>query len=251
MGWDRLASPAERWWTQPEVSELFPRVTPQSISRYHAFMKFLIASFLLTAVIARGAEPVSSIMGADETQIDPKKVEDFIAWVEPSIREYPPRFKDDDEEQSLQYCALLVMGEIKKLDPKTIKDAAVLTNLAHILSMGNNLDFPTGAQAKTFFEHALSLDPNSKRANYLFGMFLIATDKFHLESLPYLQKAFSLGEKDAQYSVGLLFCEMGNKTQGLQDLEAYSKANPENEKAKQVIQSIKDGTLTFEHINGG
>ena len=214
-------------------------------------MESLVAIFLFVAVIARGAEQVSSIMSADDKQIDPKKVEEFIAWAEPSIREYPPRFKDADQEKRIKHSTLLVTGEIKKLDPKTIEDAALLINLGHILGMGNNLDLPTGEQAKLFFERALSLEPNSKRANYLFGMFLIATDKFHMESLPYLQKAYSLGEKDAQYSVGLLLCQMGNKAKGLQELEAYSKANPDNEHVKQVIKSIKDGTLKFYRTNGG
>ena len=190
-------------------------------------------------------------MADDGKQIDPKKVEEFIAWVEPTIREYPTRFKDADQEKRINLSALLVTTEIKKLDPKTIKDAALLTNLAHILGMGNNLDLPTGEQAKTFFERAVSLEPNSKRANYLFGMFLIATDKFHFESLPYLQKAYSLGEKDALYSLGLLHCQNGNKDKGLPELEAYSKANPDNEQVKQVIKSIKDGTLKFNRTNGG
>ena len=213
-------------------------------------MKSLIALFLLATVIARGAEQVSSIMGVDEKQIDLKKVEEFIAWAEPSIREYPPRFRDADQERRINLSTLLVTGEIKKLDPKTIKDAALLTNLGHILGMGNNLDLATGDQAKVFFERALSLEPNSRRANYLFGMFLIATEKFHLESLPYLQKAYSLGEKDAQYSVGLLLYQKGNKAKGLQELEAYSKANPNNEQVKEVIKAIKDGTLKINRTNG-
>ena len=214
-------------------------------------MKFLIFFFLLAAVIARGAEQVSSIMVADDMQIDPKKVEEFIAWAGPSIREYPPRFKNADLETRINLSTLLVTNEIKKLDPKTLNDAALLTNLGHILGMGNNLDLPTGEQAKVFFERALSLEPNSGRANYLFGMFLIATDKFHLESLPYLQKAYSLGEKDAQYSVGLLLYQNGDKTKGLQELEAYSKANPDNQHVKQVIKSIQDGTLKIKRTKGG
>lgn len=96
---------------------------------------------------------------------------------------------------------------------------------------------------------ALALEPDGSRANYLFGMFLTAAGKFQ-ESLPYLQKAYSLGEKDAQYSVGLLLCEKGDKTEGLQELEAYSKANPENEHVKKIIKSIKDGTLKFQRTNG-
>lgn len=214
-------------------------------------MKYLIALFMLAAVVAQGAEQVSSIMTDDDKQIDPKRVGEFIAWAEPSIREYPPRFKDADQEKRINLSALLVTGEIKKLDPKTIKDATLLTNLGHILGMANNLDLPTGEQAKLFFESALSMEPNSRRANYLFGMFLIATDKFHMESLPYLHKAYSLGEKDAQYSVGLLLCQKGSKAEGLLELAAYSKANPKNGQVKQVIKSIKDGTLKVKRANGG
>jgi len=212
-------------------------------------MKSLILIYLLGAVIAHCAEQVSSIMTVDGKHVDSKKVEEFIAWAEPSIREYPPHFKDADQEKRINLSTLLVTNEITKLDPKKIKDAVLLTNLGHILAMGNNLDLPGGEQAKVFFERALSLDPKSRRANYLFGMYLISTSKFHMESLPYLQKAYVLGEKDAQYSVGLLLCEKGDKTNGLKELESYSLANPNNESVKQVIKATKDGTLEIKRTN--
>lgn len=214
-------------------------------------MKLLVAIFLFVTVIAEGAEQSSSILSPDNKQIDPGKVEEFIAWAQPAIREYPPHFEDADHEKRIRLSTCRVTEEIKKLAPDLLEDATLLTNLGHILGMGHNLDLPTADQARLFFERALSLDQNSRRANYLYGMFLIATDRFHMDSLPYLQKAHALGEVDAQYSIGLLWYEKGDKTKALQELEAYSKAHPDSERVREVINSIKDGTLKFTRTGGG
>lgn len=167
---------------------------------YHMSYR-IFAVFLLFISISRGAEQVSSIMTSDEKRIDPKKVSAFIEWAEPSIREYPPQFKDEDQEKRIYFSTLLVTGEIRKIDPATIKDSELLTNLAHILGMANNVDIPTEDPTRIFFQKALDLSPNSRRANYLFAMYLVSTVKYHLDSLPYFEKAYKLGEGDAQYSV--------------------------------------------------
>jgi tetratricopeptide (TPR) repeat protein len=189
-------------------------------------------------------------MTDDEKQIDAKKVAAFIEWVEPAIREYPPRFKDEEQQKRIYISTLLVTGEINKIDPEAMKDPELLTSLAHILGMAYNLNIPTGDKAQAFFKRALVLSPESRRANYSFGMFLISTDKHHLESLPYLEKAYKLGEGDAQFSIGVLYYEKGEKERGLKELEAYSKAHTDNEHVKEVIKAIQDGTLKIKKSPG-
>jgi Tfp pilus assembly protein PilF len=111
--------------------------------------------------------------------------------------------------------------------------------------MAHNINLGTAAKAKRTFEQAISLNPEDRRANYLFGMFLASTQTFHFDGLPYLEKAYSLGEKDAQFTIGLLLVEKGEKEKGLAMLEASSKEHPESEHTRKVIESIKNGSLEF------
>lgn len=208
-------------------------------------MKFLFLAILTSMSLAQAAEQVSSILSKDGQNIDKEKVKEFIEWSEPHIRQYPPRFEDEDQQKRITLSSLLVTGEIRKFETKKLKDADLLTDLGHIMAMGHNIDLPTAEQGKLLFEQALAEAPASKRTNYLFGMFLVSTSRYQNEALKYLKKAYELGEKDAQYSIGLILCRQGEKEKGLKELEGYSKANPDNEHVKEVIKAIKDSTLKF------
>jgi tetratricopeptide (TPR) repeat protein len=109
----------------------------------------------------------------------------------------------------------------------------------------HNLDLPTSLKAKQAFERAIAINPNDRRANYLFGMFLISTKAYHFDSLPYLQKAYALGEEDALFSIGMLLVRKDEKAKGLEALEKYAKVRPESVQTRRVIEGIKNGTLTF------
>ena len=214
-------------------------------------MKALLFAILVSATFSQAAEQVSSILSKDGQAIDQAKVKEFIEWSAPHIRQYPPRFENEDQQKRITFSTLLVTGEIRKLDTTTIKDANLLTELGHIMAMGHNIDLPTAERGKEIFEQAIVEEPANKRANYLFGMFLVSTSKYQNESLKYLKKAAELGEKDAQYTVGLILCRQGEKEKGLMELEAYAKANPDNEHVKKVIKSIKEGTLKFRESGDG
>ncbi|MFK5921470.1 MAG: hypothetical protein QM496_04780 [Verrucomicrobiota bacterium] len=212
-------------------------------------MKALFLVILASASLAQAADQVSSILSGDGNTIDKSKVKEFIEWSEPHIREYPPRFIDEDQQKRITLSTILVTGEIKKFDTKNIKDVDLLTDLGQLMAMGHNIDLPTAESGKLLFEQALAEDPSSKRANYLFGMFLVSTSKYQKEALKYLEKSYELGEKDAQYSIGLTLCRQGKMEEGIKELKEYLKSYPDNEHVKKVIQAIEDGTLKFKDTN--
>ncbi|MEO0509423.1 MAG: hypothetical protein AAF065_06160 [Verrucomicrobiota bacterium] len=131
------------------------------------------------------------------------------------------------------------------MDPAQIKDVSLLTDLAYILSMGHNLDMGTAELSKNFFEGALKREPNNRRANYLMGMFLVSTRKYQFDSVPYLEKALELGEKDAEFTLGLIAVNQGRRDEGLRMLKNYSDDYPNNEHVKQIIEAIEKEELEF------
>ena len=137
-----------------------------------------------------------------------------------------------------------VIKELSTQDVASLTDVALLTDIAQIYAMGHNLDLGTDLDAKRTFERALALSPHDRKANYLCGMFLVSTRAYRLDSVPFLQEAYDLGEKDAQFTLGVLLVERGEKDKGIEMLEAYARDNPDNSHVRNIIRMIRDGTFT-------
>ncbi len=207
-------------------------------------MRFIVLSLLFFALVAEAADPVTSVSNS-AGKLNVAKVEEFISWAAPFIKQYPPRFQDEAHQKQVVDVTRHVVSELDSVDFSSVKDQKLITNAAFIYAMAHNVDLGTAPKAKNTFEKAVALNPNDRSANYLFGMFLASTQAFHFESLPYLEKAYVLGEKDAQFTIGLLLVEKGDKEKGLVILEAYAKEHPESEHTKKVIKRIRDGSLKF------
>lgn len=210
-------------------------------------MKFLAAFaslFLLMLVPAQGADEITSILGSGGKP-DMQKVQQFIDWVEPAIVEYPTHFKDEATKKSITEATAKVCGEIMSLPVEKMDDVKQLTLLGYILSMGHNADLNTSVAAHRFFQRALTLDHDNVRANYLYGMFLVGTDKYHFDSLPYLQKALTLGEREAQFPIAMLYYQKGDKAKAIQQMEDYAKARPKEPQIWDVIAKMKANDLEF------
>lgn len=210
-------------------------------------MKFtaaLLGLLLFTSALLR-AEEVTSILSADGKTVDADKLQKFVEWVEPWVHEYPVRFENDAQKQSILTGLRKVTDEIQKMDVTTMTNVDQLTTLGFVLAMGHNADLRTATKAHMFFQRALTLDPGSRRANFLYGLFLMGTDKYHFDSLPFLEKSLGLGERDAQYYIALLYYQKGDKAKAVQQMETYIKARPDMHPAKKVLESMKNGSLSF------
>lgn len=181
----------------------------------------------------------------ENREISPERISEYIEMAEPFIRQYPPRFKSKEHQEDLLSCTKAVIGEVGGLNISNINDCAVLTDLGYILSMGYNLDLGSGDVVRQYFNKALSIGEDDLKTNYLYGMFLVSTAKYQLDSIPYLEKALQLGKEDARFTLGLLKIQQGKNEEGLQMLEMFSEKNPENDHVKMMIQKVKDNQLKF------
>ena len=171
---------------------------------------------------------------------------EYIQSIEPYIQQYPPKFLSKDQELQIRRSAELVVKQIESLAPQSLTDQDILIDLGWILAMAYNLDIlSTEDFPREYFQRALTINKENRRGNYLMGMFLASTHKYHWESIPYLEKALQLGEEDARYTLGLLFVQKGKNKEGIDYLKTYSKKYPDNEHVKNVIKTIEEGKLQF------
>ena len=199
----------------------------------------LFASFLLSTAAA------AATVLDDKGRPDALLVAQFVATFAPQIGDYPPVFSSREQQEQVHAKTLQAVQELTSADLSAVRDQALLANIAQVFSMAHNLDLGTSQQAKSTFEQALALDPENRRTNYLFGMHLVSTRAYHFQSLPYLQKALALGERDAMYTIGLLMVQSGETEAGLEVLQAYADKAPQPETALRLIQTINAGKLGF------
>jgi hypothetical protein len=82
-----------------------------------------------------------------------------------------------------------------------------------------------------------------------YGAFLAQTAE-HEKSIPYLQKAASLGVVDAHYTAAMVFMSLNDQTHAKIELKEYVKANPKDKAAKQLLADMEHGDRHI-HIHDG
>lgn len=160
--------------------------------------------------------------------------------------EYPPRFSSKQEQDDIVFNLTKLLKLLEIIGENQQNNPDFLFKAAFANSMGHNLNLKGSDQkSKYYFEKLLSIDPNSQLGNYHYGMFLAGTNKYHFDSIQYLEKSLMLGNQDARYTLGLLYVQKGEMEKGLGLLNSYSNDNPNNEKAKKVISAINSNKLEF------
>jgi tetratricopeptide (TPR) repeat protein len=186
--------------------------------------------------------------GIIQYSVNLEVIDYYIARIAEHAKEYPPRFKSEEEFNEVAEKLDKLIGVLAIVEENQQKNADFLLKSAFVQSMAHNINMKGAAKkAKEEFDKLLELEPDNIKGNYLYGMFLSGTQKYHFESIPYLEKAFALGETDAQYTLGLLYYQQGDKNKGLSYLREYAANNPEQERVKKVISAIESGKLKFQH----
>jgi hypothetical protein len=183
-------------------------------------------------------------------EIDPVRIAELIDFVSPSIREYPVRFKDAAQRAAVIEAMRKAATDLTEPRVMSLKDPELATDVALVLAMGHNLDLGTANLAHRTYALALRIHPDSRRANYFYGMFLLSTATGQARSLQYLQRAFDLGEEGAEYPIGLCLIGQGKKDEGLERLEHFSERFPEDAQVKKIIEAVKNGNLRFNKSDG-
>ena len=139
-------------------------------------------------------------------------------------RNYPPSFDSESDKQRATRDAGMLAGMLDvfidspNVHPEMLFRAAMANNIAH------NLQIPKAAEkANSIYQRLLQIAPDNLNVNYNYGVFLASAAKTK-ESIPYLEKALSLGATDGEYSLGMVYLGLGDKSKALQYFESYKKA---------------------------
>lgn len=175
-------------------------------------------------------------------KLDVTLLDDFIDDVSPNARHYPPNFPNRTAEhftkQNIKYLSAW-------LEPyATAKNASleVLLRAAKINAMGRNLDLGSdyGVKASNHIARVLTLKPNHAEANFLYGMMLSEGGGFK-EGKKYLDKAVSLGYKEAEQSLAQADLLNENRQGALQRLQKLQSQDPNNTQLAKQINIINTG----------
>lgn len=171
----------------------------------------------------------------------------YLSRIASHARAYPPSFESDaqrrDVSEKLRQL-IDVLGVVAANHPE------LMLRYAFAQSMGHNLDFAGSArEAIRAFETLLKADPDHRRANYRYGMFLASTAQ-SMQAFPYLEKALEAGEEDARYTLALLELEHRDRDRGLRLLEQYTLNVPENLHALRMLAAAREGRLGFHQGSG-
>lgn len=200
--------------------------------------------FLIFGLTSIAAEAQEFLVLESPSVLSPEKLEQVVEKLAPYIDRYPPKFDSEEQAKEIIEFSQRVVDELSAGELKVAANSATMTNLAFFLAMAHNIDLGTAPSAYDMFEQALKLDPESRRANYLFGMFLTRTARWRFDGLPYLEKALELGEVHAKYTIGLIYVQLGEKEKGLSILEEYATDFPDSNTNK-LIDGIKSGRVKF------
>ena len=106
----------------------------------------------------------------------------------------------------------------------------------------------SGPQAMALYQKLMARTPDDPVANFQYGSFLAENDTLRPQSVPYLEKAVSLGMKKANYTLGITYIAMGQNEKGLGYLQQYSTDYPNDLQAKSLIAAVKSGAIKSPRI---
>ncbi|HJW33995.1 MAG TPA: hypothetical protein VJ505_11565 [Holophagaceae bacterium] len=170
------------------------------------------------------------------------------SWVDAlseHARNWPVSFDSEaDKAQAIRDVKFLMeimdtLNEPDKPNPELLRRAGFINAIAH------NLDVK-GASRKAveYFDRLMKVAPNDALGNQMYGAFLGGAGH-PKEAIPFLQKADSLGNTSAIFSLGMSYLMTGDKSKALECFERYKKAVPQDKSVDQLIEAIKNGRIEF------
>jgi tetratricopeptide (TPR) repeat protein len=195
-----------------------------------------MAALFVVAVCSTSSAEQEAPAGTHEVSMSQSEIDKTLQEIEPHAREYPVKFASAQQRANMQaqLVELLVFLDhgVKEYPDNT--DLLLRDAVAN--GFGHNMGCPDcGERAIAAFELLLKLKPESKEANWHYGAFLAQTAQRE-KSIPYLQKAASLGVVDAHYTAAMVFISLNDQDHAKLELREYLKENPKDKKAKGVVE---------------
>lgn len=171
--------------------------------------------------------------------------------VAPHAKYYPPTFADAAERKKIEAELKTLLRNLAKALKKRPDEPALLFRDGFANAMGHNLDFRgCPERAIQSYQRLLELQPENGNAHFYFGGFLASTATQQKEGIAHLRTALELGVTDAHYALGFALLTQGDKDGALEQFREYSRLNPGDEQAKEMIEHIAKGEVRVMKTGG-
>lgn len=179
---------------------------------------------------------------ADNTsQLDVSVLDDFISYVSPMARHYPPVFASRTQRYNAteRLKSLTAWIETYAQNPNASYD--VLLRAAKLNAMGRNLDLGSdyAVRAGNYIARAVKLNDTAE-ANFLYGAMLAEGGGFK-EGAKYLEKAEKMGYLEATQSLAQADLLDDKKERAIQRLTEFKAKNPNNPYIDEQLRIVNSG----------
>ncbi|ATQ84766.1 sel1 repeat family protein [Moraxella osloensis] len=190
-------------------------------------------STIKTVLIPRTAD--------NSTQLDVSVLDDFITYVTPMARHYPPVFSSRTERYNATERLKSLTAWIESYAQNPNASYEVLLRAAKLNAMGRNLDLGSdyAVRAGNYIARAIKLNDTAE-ANFLYGAMLAEGGGFK-EGTKYLEKAEKMGYLEATQSLAQADLLDDKKDRAIQRLTEFKAKNPDNPYIDEQLRIIDSG----------
>jgi predicted Zn-dependent protease len=176
---------------------------------------------------------------ASSTDLDLPELNRMLADLNSHAGTVPIQFDNADDKGRARSDTQQLSSRLDQLIRGTAPSAQLLQSAATVNAIGRNLQIPGSAErADTAFVSLLRQTPNSPRANYLYGKFLLQENR-PKEAISLLEKSKSLGVTYADYPLGLSYMVVGDRGRALENLQHYATRFPSDATVRQIIEHLR------------
>lgn len=177
----------------------------------------------------------------NSAQLDVSVLDDFITYVTPMARHYPPVFSSRTERYNATERLKSLTAWIESYAQNPNASYEVLLRAAKLNAMGRNLDLGSdyAVRAGNYIARAIKLNDTAE-ANFLYGAMLAEGGGFK-EGTKYLEKAEKMGYLEATQSLAQADLLNDKKDRAIQRLTEFKAKNPDNPYIDEQLRIIDSG----------
>jgi len=177
----------------------------------------------------------------NSAQLDVSVLDDFITYVTPMARHYPPVFSSRTERYNATERLKSLTAWIESYAQNPNASYEVLLRAAKLNAMGRNLDLGSdyAVRAGNYIARAIKLNDTAE-ANFLYGAMLAEGGGFK-EGTKYLEKAEKMGYLEATQSLAQADLLDDKKDRAIQRLTEFKAKNPDNPYIDEQLRIIDSG----------
>lgn len=177
----------------------------------------------------------------NSAQLDVSVLDDFITYVTPMARHYPPVFSSRTERYNATERLKSLTAWIESYAQNPNASYEVLLRAAKLNAMGRNLDLGSdyAVRAGNYIARAVRLNDTAE-ANFLYGAMLAEGGGFK-EGTKYLEKAEKMGYLEATQSLAQADLLDDKKDRAIQRLTEFKARNPDNPYIDEQLRIIDSG----------